>query len=250
MKNTEHENLDTYIGAYDQSFPYHDDNVGVLRAYAKELINACADRENITLCSLGIGYEVVSKTIGNALAKQIEKYVIVEGSPAIANKFRATASFPFTVDVVEAYFENYTPDEGFDVIEMGFVLEHVDDPMLIVKRFARFLKPGGMIVAAVPNARSLHRELGHRAGMLDDMYALSKWDLELGHKRYFDYETFRLLFENAGMKIVRETGLMFKPFSTAQLNSLELPRNVLDVLYFAGDISPKFSYSLLIEAAN
>jgi SAM-dependent methyltransferase len=248
MMTANQENLDSYIAAYDESFPYHDDNIGVLRAYAKEFVEACKPRRNIRLCSLGIGYEIVSKTIGNALAEQIEKYVIVEGSPAIIEKFKSTMSFPFEVELVEAYFEEFKPDEGFDVIEMGFVLEHVDDPALIVKRFASFLKPGGVIIAAVPNARSLHRELGHRAGLLEDMYVLSKWDHELGHKRYFDNDTFRDLFQEAGMTVEREAGLMLKPFSTAQLNALDLPRAVWETLYFAGDVSAKYSYSLYVEA--
>lgn len=244
------EDLDAYVSAYEQSFPYHDDNVGVLRAYAKEFVSSCKERRNIRICSLGIGYEIVSKTIGNALADNIKDYVIVEGSPAIIEKFRASMSFPFDVELVEAYFENYVPFEGFDVVEMGFVLEHVDDPALVVKRFAEYLKPEGLIIAAVPNARSLHREMGHRAGLLDDMYALSKWDLELGHKRYFDSDTFRALFEDQGMTVAREAGLMLKPFSTAQLNMLDLPKAVWEALYFAGDISTRHAYSLYIEAGR
>ena len=248
MTGDKQENLDDYIGAYEQGFPYHDDNVGVLRAYANKFVESCKGRSNIRLCSLGIGYEIVSKTIGHALASQIASYVIVEGSPAIIDKFRSTMSFPFDIELVEAYFESYEPSEGFDVIEMGFVLEHVDDPALIVKRFSSFLKPGGVIIAAVPNARSLHRELGHRAGLLDDMYALSKWDHDLGHKRYYDSETFRALFEDQALTIDREAGLMLKPFSTSQLTSLNLPEAVWETLHFAGDITHKYAYALHIEA--
>ncbi|MDC9832649.1 class I SAM-dependent methyltransferase [Rhizobium binxianense] len=244
------ENLDNYITAYGQSFPFHDDNIGVLRAYAKKFIEACRDRRSIRLCSLGIGYEIVSMTIGNELSEAIDKYVIVEGSPAIIDKFKTSMSFPFDVEMVEAYFEEYVPSEGFDVIEMGFVLEHVDDPALIVRRFATFLKPGGVIIAAVPNARSLHRELGHRAGLLQDMYALSKWDLELGHKRYFDSATFRELFEREDLNVEKELGLMLKPLSTAQLQSLNLPKEVWETLYFSGDIAPQYAYSLYIEATT
>ena len=249
MISSNSENLDNYINAYSHDFPYHDDNIGVLRAYADKFVKSCANREKLKLCSLGIGYEVVSEFIGKTLARKIENYTIVEGSGAIIEKFKQSTSFEFPVDIAEAYFEDYTPEsEGFDVIEMGFVLEHVSDPALIVKRFASFLKPGGVIIAAVPNARSLHRELGYRAGLLDDMYKLSKWDLELGHKRYFDMETFRAVFEDQGMVVHKEAGLMLKPFSTAQLNSLGLSKPVLEALYFAGDVSNKYSYSLYIEA--
>lgn len=243
------ENLDRYVGAYEDTFPYMDDNIGVLRAYAKQFVDACAGRPDLSICSLGIGYEIVSKTIASQLADRMDRYVIVEGSPAIIEKYRQTMDFPFRVDLVESYFETYSPDEGFDVVEMGFVLEHVDDPALIVRRFTQFLKPGGIIVAAVPNARSLHRVLGQRAGLLEDMYALSQWDHELGHKRYFDSDTFRALFEGEGLAIGRETGLMLKPFSTAQLKQLALPEQVWETLCFSGDLSPRYAYSLYLEAS-
>ena len=65
------EDLDQYIGAYENSFPYARDNHGVLTAYAKELASTCNRRHGlIDVCSLGIGYEIVSRSIAINLSKK------------------------------------------------------------------------------------------------------------------------------------------------------------------------------------
>jgi hypothetical protein len=56
----------------------------------------------------------------------------------------------------------------------------VDDPGVIVRQFSRYLAPGGAMFIVVPNARSLHRLIGHKAGLLDNLYRLSAEDLQLG----------------------------------------------------------------------
>jgi 2-polyprenyl-3-methyl-5-hydroxy-6-metoxy-1,4-benzoquinol methylase len=132
---------------------------------------------------------------------------------------------------------------------MGFVLEHVDDPALIVRRFTRFLQPGGVIGMAVPNARSLHRLIGHEAGLLQDMYALSEHDRALGHKRYFDLHSFRELAQAQGLVVKRARGIMLKPVTTSQLAALNLPESVMTALCKVGDALPDVANGMYIEAA-
>ncbi|WP_344139153.1 class I SAM-dependent methyltransferase [Luedemannella flava] len=47
------------------------------------------------------------------------------------------------------------PAASFDLITCWYVLEHVDDPALLVDRFATWTAPGGLVVIAVPNLRSV-----------------------------------------------------------------------------------------------
>lgn len=44
------------------------------------------------------------------------------------------------------------PDEGFDVVVAGELLEHLRDPARLVDEAKRVLRPGGTFVASVPNA--------------------------------------------------------------------------------------------------
>ena len=199
--------------------------------------------------SLGIGYQVVSRMIVDELGSRLASYTIVEGSRAVITEFAAHWPFERKPEVFEAYFESFEPERTFDAIEMGFVLEHVDDPALVIRRFKQFLKPGGFIGMAVPNARSLHRLIGHEAGLLDDVYMLSAEDRQLGHKRYYDLESFVRLAESEGLSVRRARGIMMKPVTTGQLGSLNLSPEIKYALYRVADGLPAISNALYIEAS-
>ena len=85
--------------------------------------------------------------------------------------------------------------ETFDVITMGCVLEHVHDPHEVIGAAAKALRPGGLLVIAVPNLASW----GFR------YFGKSWWPLELPrHLLHFTPRTLRLLLEAQGLKIHQE----------------------------------------------
>jgi SAM-dependent methyltransferase len=221
----------------------------MLRAYASYFIDSVGDRAPNDVLSLGIGYQIVSHSIMRELGNRLASYTIVEGSRAVIADFLSKWPLEHKPEVIEAYFESFEPARQFDAIEMGFVLEHVDDPALIVRRFKQFLKPAGFIGMAVPNARSLHRLIGHEAGLLDDVYKLSTEDRQLGHKRYFDLESLKRLVESEGLTVRRARGIMMKPVTTRQLSSLSLSSSVTRALYKVADGLPEISNGVYIEAA-
>jgi 2-polyprenyl-3-methyl-5-hydroxy-6-metoxy-1,4-benzoquinol methylase len=51
------------------------------------------------------------------------------------------------------------PEEGFDVVTMIEVLEHVSEPEEFLKTALRLLRPGGVLYLTTPNALSLNRRL-------------------------------------------------------------------------------------------
>ncbi len=108
-----------------------------------------------SLLELGLGHGFTAKIFANAC----DRYVVVDGSSVVIEQFRQNTP-NFRGEIIEAYFEDYSPDQKFDVIVMGFILEHVDDPDLILKRYCDFLTPGGKLYVAVPNAKSMNRRLG------------------------------------------------------------------------------------------
>lgn len=227
------ENLDAYKTAYTPQFAYHRDEELLLQAYSAKIASTLRGRRSLRLLSLGIGGQTVSTTLRNQL--DITEYHIVEGSGEIIAAYRAATSPPDNVIIHHDRFENIDLDEhGFDAIEMGFVLEHVDDPDAVLRRFRAFLKPGGALFTAVPNARSLHRLVGHAAGLLQDLYALSSADLELGHKRYFDACSFEAAVAAGGYTITQRWGLVLKPLTSAQLASLSLPATTQQAFIDAG----------------
>jgi 2-polyprenyl-3-methyl-5-hydroxy-6-metoxy-1,4-benzoquinol methylase len=149
---------------------------------------------------------------------------------------------------VRAFFEDYEPQAPLDAVEMGFVLEHVADPGRLLARYAGFLAPGGVVAIAVPNARSLHRLVGQRAGLLDDLFRLSEHDRALGHRRYFDRERLEQLVEAAGLRVLGCEGILLKPLTTGQLKRLALGPEVMRAFCEVARDYPDIANSLYLEA--
>lgn len=239
--------LDDFKSAYVHS-PFFDENLAMLHWYAQRVARTCQAQSHRSVLSLGIGHQVVPHAILDELGPSLARYTIVEGSQDIAEAFRAATVLPPNAELIVSLFEEYRPAQLFDAVEMGFVLEHVEDPDSLVRRYATFVRPGGSIYIAVPNARSLHRLVGHAAGLMTSPYQLSTEDLRLGHRRYFDHETLSTLVVNAGLKIVSREGIMLKPLTSGQLKSLSLPAAVMEGFFTVGVAYPEICNAIFIEA--
>jgi len=233
---------------YRPDFPYHDENLLMLDWYAGRLERTLRERRARRLLSLGIGHQVVSRRLSSLLGGVVESYTIVEGSQARIDELVASGALAAGVSVVRGYFEEFRPPQPLDAVEMGFVLEHVEDPALVLKRYAGFLAPGGVVAIAVPNARSLHRLVGQRAGLLEDLYALSEHDIALGHRRYFDRERLAELVAGAGLRVLCCEGILIKPLTTGQLKRLELGERVMRAFCDVAQGYPDIANALYLEA--
>ena len=97
------------------------------------------------------------------LAPRNERLTVVEGAATFCEDLRR--KFP-QVEVVHTLFEDFRPKEKFNNIILGHVLEHVEDPIGILRLVKTWLKPDGRVLAAVPNSRSLHRQAAVIMGLL------------------------------------------------------------------------------------
>jgi len=242
------ENLNDYNEAYHETFRFNDENTWLLRRYAEHISHQTRLNNAETILSLGIGYHVVSDILSNELLHSVKEYVILEGSEMIIRTFKIKEEFSGKISVIHTYFEEYTTNKKFDIIEVGFVLEHVDNPQLLLDTFKKYLSETGSMFVAVPNARSLHRQIGYGAGLINDLYELGPYDLQLGHKRYFDKESLSEMVEKAGLKIKSTKGLLLKPITTQQINQLGWDKNIVDALLKLGDNYPDISNGIMIEA--
>jgi 2-polyprenyl-3-methyl-5-hydroxy-6-metoxy-1,4-benzoquinol methylase len=117
-----------------------------------------------------------------------------------------------------ALVEDLELNEQFDTVVMLNLLEHVIDPVQILRSAAVHLKSGGRLIAQVPNALAINRRIGRLMGVLENEYELSKWDIEVaGHRRYYDMKSLVADFTQAGLDIVTTGGVFYKIFSTPQM---------------------------------
>ncbi|MEY4386962.1 MAG: hypothetical protein RLY20_2245 [Verrucomicrobiota bacterium] len=180
------------------------------------------------------------------LAKQASRLTLVDGAETFCASLRQR--FP-QVEVVHTLFEDYRPVEPFDAIVLGHVLEHVAEPSAILKLVRQWLAPGGRILAAVPNSRSLHRQAAVVMGMLTFEEAMNEADIHHGHRRVFNPESFRQCFTQSGLRIELFGGYWLKPVSNRQIEESWSPA-MLDAFLQLGERYPDIAGEIYIVAQN
>ncbi len=232
--------LDRSVTAYNGGILYDFDNEILLNWYPERIIALSGEAKSLLELGLGHGYSTAR------FAKHFKRHVVIDGSPAVTVHFKQR--FPdCSAQVVESLFESFDTTEIFDLIVLGFVLEHVDNPAFLISRYARFLEPGGTLYVAVPNAEALNRRLGHIAGLLPNIEELSGNDVLLGHKRYYTVRTLREDVHKAGCEIAQLEGIYLKPFTTKQILDLKLDHRIIDALCEVGIGYPELSCGILAQ---
>lgn len=236
MKNP----LDNHVSAYTGDNVYDFDNEILLTRYPRRVLCHASGARSLLELGLGHGYST------DIFSCHYERHVVLEGSSAVIDNFQRKHS-DCRAEIIQTWFETFDTSERFDLIVMGFVLEHVDDPLLILRRYREFLSPDGRMFLAVPNAEVLNRRLGQIAGLLDDVTILSDNDLLLGHKRFYTVNTLRAVIAKAGCRVDRLEGVYLKPFTTRQIVSLSLDNKIIDALCTVGIDYPELCCGLLAE---
>lgn len=86
------------------------------------------------------------------------------------------------------------PEATYDLVVAWMVLEHLHDPAFALDKIARWMKPGGRLVASVPESTSPARWL----------FGKYCYDLSLPtHLYHFSHLTLRVTLANAGWKVER-----------------------------------------------
>jgi 2-polyprenyl-3-methyl-5-hydroxy-6-metoxy-1,4-benzoquinol methylase len=144
-------------------------------------------------------------------------YTVVDGSETFIAQIKK--KYP-GINAVVSLFEDFKPSRKFDNIILGHVLEHVVDPVKILQICRIWLNEQGIILAAVPNKNSIHRQIGLKMGLLSALDDFSEKDKLHGHRRVFGVKSFQECFIKAGLNIVKQGGYWLKPFSDKQIEGL------------------------------
>lgn len=171
---------------------------------------------------------------------------VVEGSQRFCTELAARHP---ELTVHQSLFESFEPPRKFDNIVLGHVLEHVQDPVAILERVRGWLTPGGRVLAAVPNSRSVHRQAAVIMGLLEFEEQLNEADHHHGHRRVYNPETFRRDFLAAGLKIEIFGGYWLKPVSNGQIEADWTPE-MLDAFMRLGERYPDIAGEIYVVAGS
>lgn len=185
--------------------------------------------------------------ISKHLPKHFEEIVIVDGAQRYIETVRELLG-----DRAECHvglFEEVEIDRTFDTILAVRILEHVTDPQSILQRIVRWLAPGGVVIISVPNAQSLHRQVGVQMGILDHVQSLSTMDRLYHHRRVYTADDLRADVEAVGLDIVEMRGVFLKPLSTKQIES-QWSIDLMTAFYEMADAYPDISTPLIARVEN
>ncbi len=179
------------------------------------------------------------------LLKYDDQLTVIEGSSVFAEQLRE--KFP-SLQIIQSLFEETEIDRQFDFIVLGHVLEHVADPVLLLKLLKKWLAPGGKVLCAVPNARSLHRQAAVAMGLLESVFSPSEKDVHHGHMRIYSPETFKADFTDAGYTIDHFGGYWLKPISDKQIEE-SWTQDMLTAFLKLGESYPEIAAEIYIVAS-
>ncbi|MBC01442.1 MAG: SAM-dependent methyltransferase [Rhodobacteraceae bacterium] len=232
--------LDTVASKYTKPSGVEIENDLILNWYPQRVLARTGRVGNLLELGLGHGYTV------RHFHEMADRHTVIEGSRAVVDYFEKNNPW-FEGRILEGYFETCELDERFDLIVMGFVLEHVDDPVAVMRRYRKALAPGGRLFVAVPNAKSMNRRLGLEMGLIDDIYDLNETDHLLGHQRNYCRETLAADAARAGYRVAHEEGIYLKPLPLGVLKTLDDMDANLKAMLKVGVDFPDLCVALLVE---
>jgi len=187
---------------------------------------------------MGHGDGIITRALVEA---GIGDLTVVEGAPALVE--RARRLHP-GITVVPSLFEDFQPDAPFDVVLASHILEHVDDPVAILRLIPKWMTAAGKLIIAVPNRNSLHRQLAVMMRLQPSLDTLSPRDLMVGHQRVYSLETLEADIRQSDLEMVETAGFFLKVVPNSMM--LGYSHELLDAL---NRISPSVPKDLLANLA-
>ncbi len=155
------------------------------------------------------------------------------------------------VKFVNSIFENATLPRRYDNIVMTHVLEHLEEPVAILKRINdEWLARGGRLFLACPNANAPSRQIAVKMGLITHNAAVTQAEAEHGHRRTYTLDTLEEDAVAAGLKVVHRSGIFFKALANFQWDRLLqtdiVSREYLDGCYALGQQYPDLCSSIFL----
>ena len=176
---------------------------------------------------MGLGEGSLLERIG----PRFDEIVVVEASDLLIAQAQKRFAGLGGVHLVNSYFENYEtpPKHKVSCILGNHVLEHLNDPVEVLRKSLGWLKADGISIFTVPNATSLHRRIGVEMGVLHTFNELSQQDKVVGHQQVYDRLSLRADVIAGGYAVIEEGGFNLKLVSQAQM--IEWPEVLHTAIY-------------------
>ena len=173
----------------------------------------------------------------------------VEGSDEAIAKARQEIGTAATF--VHAVFETAVLPKTYDNIVLTHVLEHIDDPVLVLRRVNReWLSENGRLFLVCPNANAPSRQIAVKMGLINHNSAVTQAEAQHGHRRTYTLDTLERDARAAGLRVVMRSGIFFKALANFQWDRLLatdiISQEYLEGCYQLGQVYPDLCASIFL----
>jgi 2-polyprenyl-3-methyl-5-hydroxy-6-metoxy-1,4-benzoquinol methylase len=135
---------------------------------------------------------------------------------------------------VHSTFESVALDRTFDNIVLTHVLEHLDDPISVLRRVnAEWLSDKGRLFLVCPNANAPSRQIAVKMGLISHNAAITPAEKEHGHRITYSLDTLERDARASGLKVIHRSGIFFKALANFQWDRI-LTTDIVSPEYLEG----------------
>ena len=118
-------------------------------------------------------------------------------------------------------FEEVELPTKYDNIILTHVLEHLDDPVKVLKRINdEWLSDNGRLFLVCPNANAPSRQIAVKMGLITHNAAVTPAEKEHGHRITYSLDTLERDAKSSGLNVVHRSGIFFKALANFQWDRL------------------------------
>jgi len=153
--------------------------------------------------------------------------------------------------IINSSFELANLPSQYDNIVLTHVLEHLDDPVALLKRInAEWLSEDGRLFLVCPNAHAPSRQIAVKMGLISHNSAVTPAELEHGHRITYTLDTLERDARAGGLRVVYRSGIFFKALANFQWDRLLstdiISNEYLNACYELGQIYPDLCSSIFL----
>ena len=154
-------------------------------------------------------------------------------------------------EFVHGLFESVELPRRYDNIVLTHVLEHLDDPVGVLKRVNDdWLAEGGRFFLTCPNANAPSRQIAVKMGLITHNAAVTPAEDAHGHRITYSLDTLERDVSAAGLRVVHRSGIFFKALANFQWDRLLqtdiISEEYLEGCYELGQVYPDLCSSIFL----
>jgi 2-polyprenyl-3-methyl-5-hydroxy-6-metoxy-1,4-benzoquinol methylase len=163
----------------------------------------------------------------------------------------AKKSLNTQIEYYHSLFEEVELPRKYDNIVLTHVLEHIDDPVGLLRRInEEWLSEKGRLFLVCPNANAPSRQIAVKMGLITHNSAITPAEAAHGHRITYSLDTLERDAKSAGLNVEYRTGIFFKALANFQwdrlLNTDIISNEYLDGCYQLGHHYPDLCSSIFL----